>query len=141
MENNQIYGILCIDDEPVILQSMKTQLKQHFGKKFRYEFAESGEEAFEILDEFNQNQISTVIIVSDWLMPKMKGDELLIKVHKKYPSIVTILLTGQADSEAVARAQKHAQLHKFLPKPWEENELVEAIDSGFKKFLSQNSTV
>ena len=42
-----------------------------------------------------------IIIVSDWLMPGMKGDEFLIQVHQKFPHIVKVLLTGQADSEAI----------------------------------------
>ena len=64
-------------------------------------------------------------------MPDMRGDEFLIKVHEKHPNIIKILLTGQADSEAVQRAKEKANLHRYIQKPWSELALFEAVDSGF----------
>ena len=125
--------ILCVDDESVILRSMKSQLKQHYGNRFSYEFAESASEAFEILDEFNDDNINSIVIISDWLMPGVKGDEFLINAYKKYPHIKSILLTGQADGMAVQRAKEEAYLHKLIHKPWNKNELFNAIDSAFQK--------
>ena len=58
------------------------------------------------------------MVVSDWLMPGIKGDELLIKVHQKYPKIITVMLTGQADVDAVERAVEEADLYCCLYKPW-----------------------
>ena len=63
-------------------------------------------------------------------MPGMKGDELLIKIHQKYPQIVTVMLTGQADQEAIERTKTQANLHAFIEKPWRNQELIEAIKSG-----------
>ena len=126
-------AIICIDDEPTILTALKTQLKTRYGNEYIYEFAESGEEGLEIIEEFIEDEVNIVIIVSDWLMPDMRGDELLIKVHEKHPKIVKILLTGQADDHAVTNAHKSAELHRYLQKPWSENELFEAIDSGLQK--------
>ena len=87
----------------------------------------------EIIEELNKDGIKLLIIVSDWLMPNMKGDEFLIKVHQKFPNIVKVLLTGQADSEAIERTQKHANLHRHLPKPWDEATLIEVLSSGLEK--------
>lgn len=127
-------AIVCIDDCATILTSIKSQLKANFGNSFTYEFAESAEEGLEIIDELANDNVNILVIVSDWLMPGMKGDEFLIEVHKKHPDIIKILLTGQADKEAVERAVKFANLHKFLNKPWNENELIDAINSGLQKF-------
>ena len=77
-----------------------------------------------------KENISLIIIVSDWLMPGTKGDEFLIQVHAKYPQIVKIMLTGQADLAAIERAKKLANLYRCLFKPWDENELVETIETG-----------
>ena len=63
-------------------------------------------------------------------MPGMKGDEFLIKVHKLYPGIVKVMLTGQADNQAIKRACDEANLFKHIPKPWDENELIQTIKSG-----------
>ena len=73
------------------------------------------------------------MIVSDWLMPGMKGDEFLIWVHEKYPEISKVMLTGQADDDAVERAQDKAQLYHCLQKPWNAKELIETIQTGLTK--------
>jgi CheY-like chemotaxis protein len=125
--------ILCVDDEIVVLDSLKTQLKKAFDKEYIYEMAESADEALEIIDELDEDEIDILVIVSDWLMPGIKGDEFLIRVHQKFPNIVKVLLTGQADEEAIDRAKKQANLHRCLFKPWTTDELVEAIRSGLSK--------
>ena len=123
-------AILCVDDEKIILQSLKAQIKKHFGDRFVYEFAESGSEAWEVIEELQEDGVEILLIVSDWLMPNMKGDELLIQVHQKYPNIVKIMLTGQADQEAITRTQRQANLHSCLYKPWQEQELIDTLMSG-----------
>ena len=97
--------ILCVDDEQVVLQSLKTQLEEAFGDDYLYEVAEDADEALEVINELNEDSLSIILIVSDWLMPGMKGDEFLIKVHHKFPKIVKIMLTGQADESAIKRVQ------------------------------------
>jgi CheY-like chemotaxis protein len=122
--------ILCVDDEKVVLKSLKAQLKSAFGNAYLYEIAESPADALELIDEFTEDAISIILIVSDWLMPGMKGDEFLIRVHQKFPKIVKIMLTGQADEGAVNRAFNEANLHRCLQKPWSESELIETIKTA-----------
>lgn len=123
-------AILCVDDEKIILQSLKAQIKKHFADQFLYEFAESGSEAWEVIEELQEDGVEILLIVSDWLMPNMRGDELLIQVHEKYPHIVKVMLTGQADQEAIARTRNQANLHCCLYKPWQEQELIDTLKSG-----------
>ncbi|MEL6249478.1 MAG: response regulator [Cyanobacteria bacterium J06648_16] len=123
-------GILCVDDEVSILDSLKEQLKRQFGNRFFYEVATSADEALEVLEELEEDQVEILMIVSDCLMPGMKGDELLTAVHQKYPKIVKVMLTGQADAQAIERAKNEANLHRCLYKPWSEAELIETITSG-----------
>jgi len=125
--------ILCVDDEIVILDSIKRQLKKEFGNSYLYDVAESAEEALELINELQEDHIDIIVIVSDWLMPGMNGDEFLIHVHHKFPQIIKIMLTGQADNEAVERAKRLAKLHRCLYKPWDGQELVETIKSGLAK--------
>ncbi|MEG3939480.1 MULTISPECIES: response regulator [unclassified Microcoleus] len=124
--------ILCVDDEPDILNTLKMQLKNEFKDDYFYELAESGDEALDLLEDF-QEKFQVIVVVSDWLMPGIKGDELLIKVHQKYPKIITVMLTGQADAAAVERAVKKADLYCCLYKPWSSKELIETIKSGLAK--------
>ena len=123
-------AILCVDDEVGVLESLEVELQQAFNGKYLCEFAESAVEALEIIEELCEAEVKILVIVSDWLMPGMKGDELLIKIHHKYPHIVTVMLTGQADKEAIERTKIEANLHAFIQKPWQNQELIEAIKSG-----------
>jgi len=126
-------AILCVDDEQIILTSLELQLKKHFGNQFIYEFAESAGEALEIIDELVEGGIRIVLIVSDWLMPGTKGDEFLINVHQQHPEVIKVMLTGQADLDAIERTKNQADLHRCLYKPWTEDELKEAILTGVER--------
>ena len=123
-------AILCVDDEVVILDSLKEQLKRRFGDRYIYEVAESAEEAWEVIEELQAEEINVLVIVSDWLMPGVKGDEFLIQVHDKFPQLITVMLTGQADEKAIERTKKQANLHAYLSKPWTEEELSQIITSA-----------
>jgi len=122
--------ILCVDDEKFILTSIKGQLKAYFGDQFSYELAESADEAIDVIEELAEEGMSILVIVSDWLMPGVKGDEFLIEVHKRFPKIVNLMLTGQADDAAIENAKKHANLFCVIHKPWTSEELVDAIKKG-----------
>ncbi|MEN9869296.1 MAG: hypothetical protein RLZZ171_279, partial [Cyanobacteriota bacterium] len=123
-------AILCVDDEVVILDSLKEQLKRKFGDRFIYEVAESADEAWEVIKELQEDEIQVIAIVSDWLMPGIKGDEFLIQIHQQFPKLITVMLTGQADEEAIERAKEQANLHACLYKPWTEQELTQIITSA-----------
>ena len=124
-------AILCVDDEKSILDSLKGQLKRNLGHEFIVEQAEDAKEAMEVLEELMLEQdIQVVVIVSDWLMPGVKGDEFLLDVHERWPGIKKILLTGHANVDAVHRLNAHDSLYAMIRKPWEEEELIDTIQSG-----------
>lgn len=125
-------AILCVDDEKIILDSLKSQIKRHFGNTYKCEIASSANEAMEVIEELLQCNIEILIIVSDWLMPGIKGDEFLINIHKKFPKIIKLMLTGQADNAAIENAQKHANLYACINKPWEEVELFKILESALE---------
>ena len=125
--------ILCVDDEIVVLNSLKIQLKNELGDAYLYEIAESADEALELIEELKEDETHILVIVSDWLMPGLKGDEFLIKVHQKYPNIIKVMLTGQADESAIERVRMQAKLHSCLFKPWDKQELIQIIKSGLEK--------
>lgn len=125
--------LLCVDDEIIVLTALKDQLRRAFDNEFVIEVAESAEEALDLLEELALDGHKLLVIVSDWLMPQMKGDEFLIEAHKRFPTVVKIMLSGQAETDAVDRARREAGLHDFLPKPWNAAELVESIRQGLRK--------
>ena len=137
--------ILCVDDEKIILSSLKEQLKRRFGEDYGVETVESGEEALEIIDELEKDVIDLPIVIADQIMPGMKGDELLRHIHIKLPKTMKIMLTGQANAEAVGSALNYANLYRYIAKPWEETDLsmtvTEALRSYFqdRKLEEQNA--
>ena len=126
-------ALLCVDDELAILKALKEQFKRLFGKRYIYEVAQSAEEAWEVIGEFEEDDVDVLIIVSDWLMPNVRGDEFLAQVHVKFPDIIKILLTGQADEDAIARARERANLFACIHKPWQERELEDIIGTALQR--------
>ena len=124
--------LLCVDDEIIVLTALKDQLRRAFGNDFVIDVAESAEEALELLDDLAERGHTLLVIVSDWLMPGMKGDEFLIEAHKRFPSVVKIMLSGHVETAAVDRARREAGLHDFLAKPWNAEALVESINQGLR---------
>jgi CheY-like chemotaxis protein len=127
--------LLCVDDEAIVLTALKDQLRRAFGADFLIDVAESAEEALELLDELAGQGHKVLVIVSDWLMPGMKGDEFLIQAHQRFPTVVKIMLSGHAEQAAVDRARREAGLHEFLAKPWNAAELVDSINVGLRERL------
>ncbi|KJF43719.1 response regulator [Draconibacterium sediminis] len=126
-------AIVCVDDESIILDSLGEQIKNIFGDEYLYESAENAEEGLEVIEELAHEDVDVLVIVSDWLMPGKKGDEFLIEVHKKFPRIVKVMLTGQADEEAINNAIKNAELHAYISKPWSAGDLERVIKTGLSK--------
>ncbi len=126
--------ILCVDDEKFILETLKKQIRYIFGEKYRYEVAESAEEAWEVLEEFDGHRPARCLIFSDYLMPDVRGDEFLIQVHEKFPEIIKVMLTGQVDSYTLEQLQEKLPLHRCIHKPWSLQEIIEAVESGTADF-------
>lgn len=125
--------ILCVDDEKIVLDTLKKQIKYIFGDKYHYEIAESADEAWEVLEELNNEHDVPCLVLSDYLMPGTRGDEFLVKVHNTFPKTVKILLTGQVDIETMEKIKKELPLHRSLIKPWELKDIIEAVESGIEK--------
>ncbi|AHW60857.1 Response regulator receiver domain-containing protein [Draconibacterium orientale] len=130
-------AIVCVDDESIILDSLGEQIKNIFGDEYLYEAAENAEEGLEVIEELTEEEVDVLVIVSDWLMPGKKGDEFLIEVHKKFPKIVKVMLTGQADEAAINNAIKNAELHAYISKPWSAEDLEKVIKTGLSKIENQ----
>lgn len=119
--------LLCVDDESITLVALKDQLRKAYGSRFIIEVAESAEEGLEILDELVDLGHWPAVVISDWLMPGMKGDQFLIEAHRRFPCVVKVMLSGQVDQRAVERVRERAGLHAFINKPWDGEALIACI--------------
>lgn len=129
--------IICVDDEAIILDSLRNILFQEFGNNYNIEIAESGEEALEIFEDEKRNGNDIPLIISDYIMPKMKGDSLLIEIQKKDNNILKILLTGQATLDGVINCFHHAKLYRYIGKPWEKNDLLATVKEALKSYYQK----
>lgn len=124
----KVLHIICVDDEKIVLDSLNSQLIRNLGNDYNYEFAESAEEALEVIAEISENDEEVVyVVISDWLMPGMKGDELLTEVRGKLENVKTILLTGHVDSKVIQEIENSGKGIKCMYKPWNENDLMALI--------------
>lgn len=120
-------AILCVDDEPIILLSLKATLAREFKSDYHISTAPDAGAAMEAIDELEAEGTDVVLVLTDWLMPGLKGDEFLVRVHEKYPGISSIMITGQADDESVERARAECGLFACIRKPWSSSNLVKTV--------------
>jgi len=125
--------LLCVDDEAIMLVALKDQLRKAYGNRFIIEVAESAEEGLEILDELVSQGNYLLVIISDWLMPGMKGDQLLIEVHRRFPQAAKVMLSGQVDQQAVDRVRRQAGLQAFIAKPCDGDKLIACISEALNE--------
>lgn len=111
-------AILMVDDEPIILMSLRQLVKKHYGARFRYETATDAETAEAIVDELFAEGIKIILVITDWIMPGRHGDALVRSVHAKHPEIKLIILSGQVDGERVRALEREVPLAGFVTKPW-----------------------
>lgn len=120
--------ILLVDDEKTVLDALRAQIRNLFGGQLCCETAEEVDEAWEVLDELIEDGGAQVIlVVSDWLMPGVRGDEFLAQVRQRYPHILRVMLTGQADAAALRRVRDEELAQVLLHKPWREEDLRRAV--------------
>ena len=107
--------ILLVDDEESILNSLRRLLR---GQPFDVVLAGGGAQALEIMATRPID-----LVMSDARMPGMDGAQLLAEVHRLYPTTSRILLTGYADLPTIIKAINEGQIHRYIGKPWNDDEL------------------
>lgn len=120
-------AIVCVDDEAIIVLSLKQELQNRLGDEYIYESAMSAEEALQVIEELSGDDVCVILVISDWLMPGIKGDEFLLRLKKIHPEIKSIMITGQADDAAVERTLGEAGANAVLRKPWSTEDLIREV--------------
>ncbi len=116
--------MICVDDEVMLLDSLKQELKQdEFFQDLEIETVDSGEKALAMINEIEEEGDEVPIVISDQRMPGMTGDALFLELQKDRPHINKILLTGYSDLDAVVRLVNHNALYRYIEKPWDSHDL------------------
>lgn len=129
--------IICVDDEQTVLDSLKIALKKATENEYLIETALGAEEALELLSELLEDEYEVVLVISDYIMPGMKGDELLKRIHVISPKTIKIMLTGQAEIEVVGNAIKYAKLYRYIAKPWQSDDLRLTVKEALRSYSQE----
>ena len=133
--------IICVDDEKVLLNVLAEQLESWFGANYIIEKALSGAECLEIIDNCIADKRDVSVVISDYIMPVMKGDELLERVKEKDPKIKKIMLTGYSSIEGIIHAINKAGLYRFISKPWDNKDLMLTLLEAIKSYEHEKLTL
>ncbi|MFA5074281.1 MAG: response regulator [Nitrospirota bacterium] len=118
--------ILCVDDEENVLRSLK---RLFMDDPYEMLTASSGTDGLTLLRE----NPSVQIVLSDYRMPGMNGVDFLREVRMLCPDTVRIVLSGYADTSTVVAAINEGRIYKFIPKPWNDDELRVTIANAFER--------
>jgi two-component system NtrC family sensor kinase len=121
--------ILCVDDERNVLRSLE---RVFLDDDYEIVIADSGEEGLQIMETAGD---SFQVVVSDYRMPVMNGVEFLKAVYANWPNTVRIVLSGYADAGAIVDAINEGHIYKFIPKPWNDEELRVTIQNCLERYF------
>lgn len=127
--------VICVDDEPTVLESLKIELKQVLGNDCLIETAEGGDEALELFKELQSEDFEVAVVLADYIMPGLRGDELMQQIYTMSPQTLNIMISGQADLEAVANSIRYARLYRYIAKPWNPRDLKATVLEAIQSYL------
>jgi CheY-like chemotaxis protein len=115
--------ILCVDDEPRVLEGMLPHLRH-----FEVQMATSGAAGLAQLEA-----APFALVISDMRMPQMNGAEFLKQVRERWPHTVRVLLTGYADMQSAISAINEGQIFRFLTKPCAPDVLLSTVNAAVEQ--------
>lgn len=120
------YRILLVDDEPNVLKALQRVFRQ---ENYDVVIASSAQEALALLRKSPFH-----LMISDYMMPRMTGAELLKQVKEMKPETIRIMLTGHADTGAVMGAINEGAVYKFILKPWNDDDLRVTVALALEQY-------
>jgi len=126
--NELRYAVICVDDDPMILQVLAFQLDKILdNKSILIEYYTNPNIALSDIDALIDEEIDVIFVLVDYQMPEMTGAELIRKIKSKHKNLNCLMLSGQANSTQVSELEKDDLLEKFIEKPWDEDELFDTL--------------
>lgn len=117
--------ILCVDDEPNILSSLRRLFRS---KGYDVIIANGGHEGLKMLETEKVD-----LVISDMRMPIMDGAAFLEQVRNRWPDLIRILLTGYADMQSTIDAINRGEIYRYITKPWDDNDIVLVVREAIER--------
>lgn len=125
MQNNKV--ILIVDDEFIILESLRIQISRILPDDVLLEAASSGEEAMQLIDDFHNENKNLVLVISDFHLDDLKGTDILKHAVGKFPNTEKVILSGQSNAELIEQFKNEYGLKAVINKPWDFDEINNII--------------
>lgn len=125
MDNTQPV-VVIVDDEEMVITSLRAFLTLE--TEYTVEGFTDPLEAVKYLETHPVD-----VVVSDYLMPKMNGIQLLARGKELQPEAARVLLTGHADKQSAIQAINEVGLYQYLEKPWDNQQLLLVIQSAIER--------
>ena len=117
--------ILCVDDEPRVLEAIERTLFDHFE-------VSTETNPLRALERLG-SEPAFAVVLSDMRMPGLDGAALLARARELVPLTTRMLLTGQAEVNSAIAAVNEGQILRFLCKPCSPEALVQALELGVEQ--------
>ncbi len=129
-KEEKVYEVLIVDDETEVLKLLQETLKSAKTLDCNITIASNGEYGLKHVKEMDYD-----LVMSDYKMPKMNGVEFLKEVKEESPDTIRFMITGQGDLDVAKEAINQADIHQYIEKPWDTDELILTIrkELGMKK--------
>lgn len=122
------HKLLFVDDEESITKALYRIFRR---QGYEIHTASSGQEGLEML---KKDKKPFSLIISDQRMPGMTGSQFLEKAKKIFPESIRILLTGYSDMDAIVDAINKGEIHRYIAKPWNDNDLLIQIMQALEQY-------
>jgi len=119
-------AVMIVDDEEMVITSVRAFLRLETDYHI-FGFS-NPEDAAKFLET---NPVD--VVVSDYLMPRMNGLQLLTKAKEYQPESARVLLTGHADKQSAIQAINDVGLYQYIEKPWDNQQLLLVIQSAIER--------
>jgi len=120
-------AILIVDDEFIILESLRIQISRILPQEVLLEAASSGEEAIQLIDQFHAENKNLVLVISDFHLDDLKGTDILKHAVIKFSNVEKVILSGQSNAELIQEFKNDYGLNAIINKPWDFSELQDII--------------
>ena len=124
-ESAPVATLLCVDDEPNILSSLRRLFRSN---GYRVLTAEGGAAGIQVLEKE-----AVDVIISDMRMPEMNGAQFMIKVRERWPDTMRLLLTGQSEIQSIQEAINGGEIYRYITKPWVDDDMLLVVRHALER--------
>lgn len=119
-------NVMIIDDETKVLKALQRHLVRNNWRVITFNHPITA------LDYAKYGVFP--VVISDYRMPEINGVDFLMRFQKLQPYSFKIMLSGQADQQAMTDAINYAEIDRFLHKPWDNQQLIHEMEQGLATF-------